>query len=263
MTWVKLDDQFADHPKVVAAGPMAAWLYVCGLTYAARLMTDGYIPNAQVRRLADIEGADEQAQRLVDVGLWEVVEDGFQIHDYEDYQLTRADIEKKRAAGQAGGKASAKARATAPGEAPAGKVLNRPDLRPDTDKDPQKEPEASSAHAREEPAAAAEETAEILVQCSWVGDEVADVTRQILRSWTLVPDFSIRDGPLEAEKYGRYHARAKKQPRDWYRAWLNWIKAAVQYSKNGANRSPPGGHLTETEADARIDAIVESWQDEQ
>ena len=241
MTWVKLDDQFADHPKVVAAGPMAAWLYVCGLTYAARLMTDGYIPNAQVRRLADIEGSDEQALRLVDVGLWEVVEDGFQIHDYEDYQLTRADIEKKRAAGQAGGKASAKARATAPDEAPAGKVLNRPDLRPDKDKDTQKEPGESSAHAREEPAASAEETAEILVQCSWVGDEVDDVTS---------PGFSGRGrwsrtsasatGPLEAEKYGRYHARAKKQPRDWYRAWLNWIKAAVQYSKNGANRSPPG-----------------------
>lgn len=79
MAWVKLDDQFADHPKVIQAGPLAGWLYICGLTYCSRLLTDGFIPSGQVRRLADLKNADALAQRLVQVGLWEACEGGFRV----------------------------------------------------------------------------------------------------------------------------------------------------------------------------------------
>lgn len=122
MTWVKLDDQFADHPKIVQAGPAASWLYICGLTYAARLRTDGFIPEAQVRRLADVDEPERCAAVLVEVGLWERTEGGYRIHDYAEYQLTRADIERKREAGKAGGQARAKATAKAPAKARASKV---------------------------------------------------------------------------------------------------------------------------------------------
>jgi hypothetical protein len=70
MAWVKLDDQIADHPKMIAVGPMAAWLYVCGLTYCNRYLTDGVIPIAQAPRLADIEEPAPLIARLVEVGLW-------------------------------------------------------------------------------------------------------------------------------------------------------------------------------------------------
>ena len=46
MSWIKIDDQFADHPKVLQAGPLASWLYVCGLTYSGRYLTDGWVPSA-------------------------------------------------------------------------------------------------------------------------------------------------------------------------------------------------------------------------
>jgi hypothetical protein len=55
MTWVKIDDGFADHPKVIEAGPMASWLFLCGLTYCSRQLTDGFIPAGQLRRLADVD----------------------------------------------------------------------------------------------------------------------------------------------------------------------------------------------------------------
>ena len=71
--------------------------------------------------------ADWVIQLLIDAGLWDVVQndkgriDGYVIHDYEDYQPTREQVEadraKKVAAGQAGGKASAQARAQAPAQA--------------------------------------------------------------------------------------------------------------------------------------------------
>ena len=55
MPWVRLDDQFPDHPKSLAVGPLGSWLYICGLAYANRFLTDGFIPERQTKRLADID----------------------------------------------------------------------------------------------------------------------------------------------------------------------------------------------------------------
>jgi hypothetical protein len=98
MVWVKLDDGFPDHPKVLAAGPLAAWLYVCGLAYAARLLTDGFIPTVQVGRLAALQGAEDLAGRLVSVGLWERVDGGYRVHDYLDWNTPASHIKRDRAA---------------------------------------------------------------------------------------------------------------------------------------------------------------------
>lgn len=98
MAWVKLDDQFTDHPKVIEAGPMASWLFVCGLTYCARLLTDGFIPSGQVRKLADLDGAPDLATHLVTVGLWERCEGGFLVHDYLEYQPSAEKVKAERAA---------------------------------------------------------------------------------------------------------------------------------------------------------------------
>jgi hypothetical protein len=111
MPWVRIDDQFADHPKIVAAGPLASWLYICGLTYASRLLTDGFIPAGQVRKLADVSNAQKLADSLVRVGLWDVAEGGYAIHDYLEYNPSRtktlATREARAEAGSLGGKQKA------------------------------------------------------------------------------------------------------------------------------------------------------------
>jgi hypothetical protein len=43
MTWVRLDDQFPDHPKVVNLSDRAFRLHVWGICYSARFLTDGLI----------------------------------------------------------------------------------------------------------------------------------------------------------------------------------------------------------------------------
>ena len=96
MPWVRIADDFPDHPKVVRAGVEAAWLYVCGLAYSNRYATDGLIPSVQVRRLADVADATRLADRLVEVGLWERAADGYQIHDYGEYQPSADDIKRER-----------------------------------------------------------------------------------------------------------------------------------------------------------------------
>jgi hypothetical protein len=98
MPWVRIDDQFPDHPKVVAAGQAAAWLYVTGLCYCNRMLTDGFIPADQVARLVPY-GA-KLAPKLVEVGLWTVTTrqdaEGYDVHDYHEYQPTREQVLAER-----------------------------------------------------------------------------------------------------------------------------------------------------------------------
>jgi hypothetical protein len=119
MTWVKLDDQFPDHPKIVKAGTDAAWLHVCGLCYCGRFLTDGEIPKNQVKRLADLPNPMKLAKRLCDVGLWLDAGDAFIIHDFLDFNPSKEKVEAERAAarermakrGRNGGRSSAEVRA--------------------------------------------------------------------------------------------------------------------------------------------------------
>ncbi|MCK9356986.1 MAG: hypothetical protein M0R22_07590 [Dehalococcoidia bacterium] len=110
MSWVKLDDQFFMHPKVLAAGRDARDLYLAGLTYTAGQLTDGYLPGEALPLIAAMAGvADAQglAERLLDVYLWEKAPSGYVIHDYLDYNPTGDDVratrEARAEAGRRGG----------------------------------------------------------------------------------------------------------------------------------------------------------------
>jgi hypothetical protein len=120
MTWIKVDDHFADHPKVMALGPdrlPGLGLWQVAASYCARYLTDGFVPAAHVKAHAP----RKLVNRLVAVGLFDVVEGGYVLHDWLRYNPSRQQVEeaqaKKRAAGQAGGRASGQARAQAPATA--------------------------------------------------------------------------------------------------------------------------------------------------
>jgi hypothetical protein len=122
MPWLKIDDHFADHPKVRAAGPLAVWVHLQALCYASRYLTDGFIPESVIPSLVSglqmIEQAgDNWPDILVLEGLWERKKGGFLIHDFLDFNPSRAQIlsdrERRKEAGSKGGQASAKARGQA------------------------------------------------------------------------------------------------------------------------------------------------------
>jgi hypothetical protein len=114
MSWVRLDDNFPEHPKIARAGGDAAWLHVCALAYCSRNLTDGLVPNAVLKKLSDRRNPIRLAAQLVDAGLWEREEAGWRVHDYLKFQPSRADVETERAqrsltkaeAGRRGGIAS-------------------------------------------------------------------------------------------------------------------------------------------------------------
>ena len=96
MPWVRIDDQYPEHPKITAAGHLAGWLDVCAMAYSNRMLTDGFIADAMVPRLSSVPAPSKRAAELVAAGRWVRVEGGYQIHDYLDYQKTKVQILKER-----------------------------------------------------------------------------------------------------------------------------------------------------------------------
>lgn len=108
MPWVRIDDHFPDHPKVVSAGPIAAWLFVAGLCYCNRFLTNGFIPINQIDRLVPLderrdvsESPQQLTKRLVSLALWtETTKKGVRgvlVHDYLKYQVSKAQVLTSRA----------------------------------------------------------------------------------------------------------------------------------------------------------------------
>ena len=152
MSWLRIDDTFYDHPKIVAAGPLAVALHVFGMTYASRHGTDGFVPSSMLPWLVRFDGiqltlgleprgpampVDVQAiaARLVEIGLWHPAaapcarcklrrgdrrpgeRDGYLVHDFLEFNPSGAEAverrEQRSAAGRIGGLRSGETRRNA------------------------------------------------------------------------------------------------------------------------------------------------------
>lgn len=121
MAWVRIEDAVTEHRKHLRAGPSACWLWICGIAYCQRQLSDGFIPEEAIPMLGVLKGAKPLADRLVEVGLFDRAEGGYVVHDYHDYndtreeaQQRRGDLSGKRAmAGRLGGLRSAEVRRVA------------------------------------------------------------------------------------------------------------------------------------------------------
>ena len=97
MTWARVDYGFLDHPKVIEAGEDAANLYLRGLIWCNKHLTDGRIPRAALRVLSQSRDVEKRAERLVAVRLWEIGTDGaFYVHDFAAHNPTRTQVETRR-----------------------------------------------------------------------------------------------------------------------------------------------------------------------
>src|SRR5438445_8293551 len=110
MAWVRLDDQFPFHPKLIKGGPLIRSLQVSACCYAAQFKTDGFIPAEVVctllqgfTRYLDPSAVD-WGNEMVKLELWEEKEGGFLIHDYLKYNPSKRQLNQRsqrlRSAGQ-------------------------------------------------------------------------------------------------------------------------------------------------------------------
>ncbi len=95
MAWVRIDDRALSHPKIVGMvdtrRPFDLWVW--GLSYAQLHLTDGRLPNDAIPK-----GVAKAAQELCRRGLWEAQDEGFRIHDFLDWNDSRAMVTDRREA---------------------------------------------------------------------------------------------------------------------------------------------------------------------
>jgi hypothetical protein len=95
MPWFNVDDGFAFHRKALLAGNAALGLWVRAGSWCAQQLTEGFVPDDMIENLGTIT----QAKKLVKAGLWEVVDGGYQFHEWtaEGRNPTRGEVLARRA----------------------------------------------------------------------------------------------------------------------------------------------------------------------
>lgn len=87
MGYAQLDDSFWCNPKIVDLPALALRLYVRSISFSSALNTGGAVSKGTLRVL---DGNAKLAAQLVTAALWDVDGDGWQVHDYAQYNISKA-----------------------------------------------------------------------------------------------------------------------------------------------------------------------------
>lgn len=122
MSWLRIDDGFAEHPKIQSVSERARWMHIVALCYSARNLNDGILTAQAVKVVAAIVDKPCRAatNELVRAGLWlKLPHGGYQIKDYLEWNPDAETVKRLRKerqeAGRKGGK-SAKTPVVEPNE---------------------------------------------------------------------------------------------------------------------------------------------------
>ncbi len=224
MGWVRLDDSFPDHPKAVQAGPTACWMYICGIAYANRFLTDGFIPERQVARLCDAKKPETLAAMLVEVGLWEPTTGGYLIHDYLDYQSSAEKVKRERSSnarrqaewkeknGGSNGVTNDSDNGASNG------VTNGP-VTPAPINTPNKHPSGVGAHAPDPPPSGQKRDG----RKARIPEEFG--MTESTKAWCQEQGYDRRLVERELEKFRNHFAANGEAKLNWQRAFMNWLMA--------------------------------------
>lgn len=109
MVWARFDDMFPWSRKVRRLSDAAFRLHVTGIVACARDLTDGVVKPDDLDEFPSMRGIEKRLAELIAAGQWHPGGHGCQgcaqppigawiIHDYLDYNPSKADVETERAA---------------------------------------------------------------------------------------------------------------------------------------------------------------------
>jgi hypothetical protein len=110
MPWARLDEGFPGHRKLRKISDSAFRLHVSAICWSAEYLTDGEITAEDLAVISEVRRPKQAAAELVRANLWRTEVDGasnegrtsneqsWWIHDYLDYNPSRAEVEAKREA---------------------------------------------------------------------------------------------------------------------------------------------------------------------
>jgi hypothetical protein len=108
VSWLKVDDNFASHPKTVDLSWAAKGVWVhYGSWCAAHPQQGGYVPEGLLKKDRVPRKAIEE---LLASGLWESEEGGVRYHDWDQYQPSAQDAREKKKSRSEAAKLAADAR---------------------------------------------------------------------------------------------------------------------------------------------------------
>lgn len=103
--WAKVDDGWWCHPKVMGLSLAARGLWVSALSWSCQQRR----PEVPTHFLGMVGAPFELADEIASAGLWIATGNGWEIHDWAEYQ-DRSVAEKRAEAGRRGGQRSGEAR---------------------------------------------------------------------------------------------------------------------------------------------------------
>lgn len=110
--WVKIDDGFATHPKILKAGITALAIQVRAICYASQNQTDGYIPAEALPII--LIGIDPMQSvwptYMVNHRLWDEVDGGYAVHNFLKWNVSKKDRESWKKKLSSSGKKGMKSR---------------------------------------------------------------------------------------------------------------------------------------------------------
>ena len=98
MTWVKIEDRFPWHRKVRGLTDAAFRLHLSAMCWCTEHLTDGAISASELHLVSDVRAPGKAAEQLVAVGLWDVTADGWEIHDYLEFNYSKEIVLARRQA---------------------------------------------------------------------------------------------------------------------------------------------------------------------
>lgn len=103
LPWVRLDTTIGDNPKILALVQKnkhrAALAYVLSLAYSGRHELSGFVPKGA---LPILHAAPSDARLLIEARLWHEVDGGWEINDFDEYQITNVTQEHRSNAAKIG-----------------------------------------------------------------------------------------------------------------------------------------------------------------
>ena len=248
MVWFKMDDSFPSHPKVLGIprrdrlAAVGLWTLAGG--WCAKQLTDGYLAAHMVE---EIGASPRLASTLVEVGLWEVSEGGFQFHDWADYNPTREEVESERESARERMK-RVRSRRTSPdvqrssGEVRANNSRSSEEVRL-TRPDPTR-PEVPDGTSSVPPEPLKPPS---IPRSRGAGTRIPDpfIVDEAMKDWAVDRGFTAEWCMQQTERFINYWtAKPGKDgtKSDWRATWRNWLLKAsdVPYSGQAATRRPNG-----------------------
>lgn len=94
--WVRIEPDFAEHPKIVGLSDAAFRVHLKALCWCGKHETDGLLPAGAVPATGSSRKRAELISELLSAGLWEKAGAGYRIHDFLCYNPSKEQNEERR-----------------------------------------------------------------------------------------------------------------------------------------------------------------------